>query len=82
MQGRRAGLHFSPGKSQAERWLVQLTDASPFAQTSRNHATPLSWDQDKLVLLLQLEHHWGRIGLRFQPKVQGEGIGLRVGWAE
>lgn len=71
--GRRAGLLSPPGQSQADRWLVRLKDA-----TRSKHAAPLSPDNDKLVLLLQLEHPWGRIGLRLQPKVQGEGIGPRV----
>lgn len=79
VQGRRAGLHFPPGESQAEPGLVRLMDARRFAPRSRNHATPPSRDKDKLLLLLPLEHHWGRIRLRFQPKVRGEGIGLRVG---
>lgn len=41
----------------------------------KNHADPLSRDNDKFALLLQLEHHWGRSRLKFQPKVQGEAIG-------
>lgn len=72
--GQARGSPRSPGKSQAERGLVQLKD-SRSAETGRNHTAPLSRDNDELALLLQLEHHWGRTRLGFQSKVPGEGIG-------
>lgn len=53
---------------------MQLKD-SRSAETGKSRPAPLSRDKDKLALLLQLEHHWGRIRLRFQSKVPGEGIG-------
>lgn len=74
VQGKARGSPRSPGKSPPERGLVQLKD-SRSAETGKNRTAPLSRDNDKLALLLQLEHHRGRLQLRFQSKVPGEGIG-------
>lgn len=75
VQGQARGGPRSPGKSQPERRPVPQPKGSRSAETGKNHTAPLSRDNDKLGLLLQLEHHWGRVRLRFQPKVPGEGIG-------